>query len=155
MIIREAATTDIKQIQAVRNSVTENMLSDPNLVTDADCADFITNRGKGWVCEIDNQIVGFAIADLVDENIWALFLDPRFENRGIGRKLHDIMIDWYFSTGKDFVWLGTSPKTRAETFYKKSGWTENGMHGKNEIKFEMTRQNWENYKRNKKLNDTP
>lgn len=155
MIIKEAVTADIKQIQAVRNSVTENTLSDPNLVTDADCADFITNRGKGWVCEIDNQIVGFAIADLVDENIWALFLDPRFENRGIGRKLHDVMIDWYFSTGKDFVWLGTSPKTRAETFYRKSGWTENGMHGKNEIKFEMTRQNWENYKRNKKLNDTP
>lgn len=37
MIIREANVKDIKQIQVVRNSVKENALSDPNLVTDADC----------------------------------------------------------------------------------------------------------------------
>ena len=84
MTIREAVIEDIKQIQRVRNSVTENTLSSPNLVTDKDCEEFITVRGKGWVCEIDNQIVGFAIADLKDNNIWALFLQPEFENLGIG-----------------------------------------------------------------------
>ncbi|MCH6201807.1 hypothetical protein MMU07_19665 [Aquiflexum sp. LQ15W] len=72
MIIREAIIEDIKQIQIVRNSVTENTLSNPNLVTDEDCEEFITKRGKGWVCEIDEQIVGFAIADLKENNIWAL-----------------------------------------------------------------------------------
>ncbi len=142
MVFREAQIADIKQIQVVRNSVTENVLSNPNLVTDEDCAIFITNRGKGWVCEIDNRIVGFAIADLVDENIWALFIHPDFENRRIGRQLHDHMLDWYFSTGKEQVWLGTSPGTRAESFYTDSGWTPTGMHGKDEIKFEMTRHDW-------------
>lgn len=88
MIIREAKIEDIKQIQIVRNSVTENTLSDPNLVTDADCIEFISVRGKGWVCEIENQIVGFAIADLKDKNIWALFIDPKFERKGIGQVLH-------------------------------------------------------------------
>lgn len=146
MIFREATIADIKQIQLVRNSVRENMLSNPDLVTDEDCVNFITNRGKGWVCEIDSQIVGFAIADLLEQNIWALFLHPDYEAKGIGRTLHNMMLGWYFSTGKDYVWLGTSPKTRAETFYRMSGWTANGMHGKDEIKFEMTRQNWENYK---------
>lgn len=143
MTFREATTADIQQIQVVRNSVTENTLSNPNLVTDADCETFINIRGKGWVCEIENKIVGFAIADLVDENIWALFLHPDFEGKRIGRQLHDMMLDWYFSTGKEYVWLGTSPNTRAETFYRKSGWTANGIHGKNEIKFEMTRQEWD------------
>ena len=37
MTFREANNTDIKQIQIVRNAVTENTLSDPGLVTDADC----------------------------------------------------------------------------------------------------------------------
>jgi hypothetical protein len=69
MIIREAKIDDIKQIQIVRNSVTENTLPDSNLVTDEDCEEFITVRGKGWVCEMDNQIVGFAIADLKGNNI--------------------------------------------------------------------------------------
>jgi len=121
MIIREAKIEDIKQIQIVRHSVTENILSDPGLVTDEDCKEFITVRGKGWVCEINNEIVGFSIVDLKDNNIWALFLRPEFEKQGIGRQLHDRMLDWYFNQTTKSVWLGTSPNTRAEKFYRKSG----------------------------------
>lgn len=149
MKIREAVINDIKQIQVVRNSVTENTLSDPNLVTDEDCEEFLTTRGKGWVCEIDNKIVGFSIADLRDNNIWALFLHPKFESQGIGRQLHDIMLEWYFGQTKHSIWLGTSPNTRAEIFYRKSGWIEIGTHGKGEIKFEMTFDNWTASKKNK------
>jgi GNAT superfamily N-acetyltransferase len=144
MIIREATVADIKQMQIVRNAVKENVLSDPALVTDEDCKEFITERGKGWVCEIDNQIVGFSIADLKEINIWALFLDPKFENKGIGRILHDTMINWFFTQKKDTIWLGTDPNTRAEQFYKKAGWKAVGIHGKSEIKFEMTYENWIN-----------
>lgn len=61
MIYREATLKDIQQIQVVRNAVKENTLSNPNLVTDKDCEDYITKRGKGWVCETNNQIIGFAI----------------------------------------------------------------------------------------------
>ncbi len=142
MVIREAYIKDIEQIQVVRNSVFENTLSNSNLVTDKDCEVFLTERGKGWVCEIENKVVGFSIVDLKDNNIWALFLNPAFEKKGIGRKLHDIMLDWYFMQTKDNVWLGTSPNTRAEIFYRKSGWIEIGRHGKSEIKFEMTCNNW-------------
>ncbi len=142
MIIREATTDDIKQIQMVRNSVTENTLSDPGLVTDEDCKAFIMERGKGWVCEIDKQIVGFAIADLKANNIWALFLNPEFEGKGIGQLLHKTMLDWYFAQTKDKIWLGTAFNTRAEKFYRKAGWTEAGTHGDKEIKFEMTYENW-------------
>jgi GNAT superfamily N-acetyltransferase len=130
MIFREAKTPDIKQIQIVRNSVRENILSNPDLVTDKDCEEFLTLRGKGWVCEIENQIVGFSIVDLKENNIWALFLMPEFEKKGIGQKLHNLMLDWYFEQTQDTVWLGTTPKTRADNFYRKSGWTEVGMHGK-------------------------
>jgi GNAT superfamily N-acetyltransferase len=142
MIFREALIEDIKQIQVVRNSVKENTLSNPNLVTDEDCKEFMTVRGKGWVCEIDNQIVGFAIVDLKEHNIWALFLHPNFEKKGIGKVLHKIMLDWYFSQTKITVWLGTAFNTRAEQFYRKAGWTEVGMHGTKEIKFEMAYDNW-------------
>ncbi|AZA80122.1 N-acetyltransferase [Chryseobacterium sp. G0186] len=146
MTIREARPEDISQIQIVRNSVKENTLSDPSLVTDRDCEEFLFERGKGWVCEADQILVGFSIVDLKENNIWALFLHPDFENKGIGSKLHDIMLDWYFEQKKDNVWLGTSPGTRAETFYRKSGWREVGNHGKGEIKFEMTYNNWKNKK---------
>lgn len=152
IIIREATVEDIKQIQRIRNSVKENTLSNPDLVTDKDCEEFITERGKGWVCEVDYQIVGFSIVDLQGHNIWALFLLPEFEAKGIGRQLHDSMLDWYFSQTKIKVWLGTAPNTRAETFYRKSGWTEIGTHGKGEIKFELTFETWANIKNNRAYN---
>ena len=142
MTIREANTGDIEQIQIVRNAVKENTLSNPNLVTNEDCRIFLTERGKGWVCEINNQIIGFSIADMKDHNIWALFVHPDFDKQGVGRQLHEIMLNWYFSQTKKTVWLGTAPNTRAEAFYRKAGWKEIGTHGKGEIKFEMTFNDW-------------
>ena len=142
MIFREAVLEDIPQIQIVRNSVKENMLSDPALVTDKDCEEYLMQRGKGWVCAIEDSIAGFSIVDLKDKNIWALFVHPAFEGKGIGKKLHDIMLNWYFDQTKETVWLGTAPDTRAEKFYRKSGWKEVGMYGKGEIKFEMSYDDW-------------
>ena len=142
MIFREAVIGDIAQIQFIRNSVTENMLSDPGLVTDKDCEEYLTVRGKGWVCEVNGAIVGFAIADLKADNVWALFVHPQWHGKRIGKRLHDTMLDWYFSKGKERLWLSTSPLTRAEKFYRMGGWTETGKYGKGEIKFEMTRSEW-------------
>lgn len=142
MPIRAAEVTDIPQIQIVRNSVTENTLSNPNLVTDADCVEFLTKKGKGWVFEIDGTIVGFSIVDLEKNNVWALFVKPGFDKQGIGKLLHDTMMDWYFDQTSKDIWLGTSPSTRAEQFYRNAGWIERGKHGSDEIKFEMTREFW-------------
>jgi GNAT superfamily N-acetyltransferase len=142
MIFRQAEINDIPQIQNVRRAVKENSLSDPGLVTDADCAEYLEQRGRGWVCETENEIVGFAIADLEDHNIWALFVNPDFEHRGIGKKLHSTMLDWYFGKTKEKVWLGTASHTRAEVCYRNAGWKENGLHGKGEIKFEMEYATW-------------
>ena len=142
MIIRQAKTQDIPQIQVVRNAVKENTLSDPALVPDKDVEDYIHNRGKGWVCEIDRVIVGFAIVSITDNNVWALFIQPGYDKKGIGKKLHDEMMKWYFSQTSTTIWLGTAPGTRAESFYRKAGWKETGLHGKGEIKFEMTAEDW-------------
>jgi GNAT superfamily N-acetyltransferase len=142
MKIRVASVDDIGQIQRVRHSVRENRLSNPKLVTDDDCEEFITKRGKGWVWDIEQQIVGFAIVDLMEKNVWALFVDPNYEKQGIGRQLHDAMIDWYFSCTQESIWLGTAPNTRAETFYRQAGWREAGTHGAGERRFEMSYKDW-------------
>jgi hypothetical protein len=41
MIFREAEINDIPQIQVVRHAVKENVLSNPALVTDDDCREFL------------------------------------------------------------------------------------------------------------------
>ena len=141
MNFRQAIPEDIPQIQIVRNSVKENQLSKPNLISDDLVEEFITKRGKGIVCEIDDKIVGFSIVDFVENNVWALFLLPDFEGKRIGKKLHQLMLDEYFSKTKETIWLSTEANSRAEIFYKKQGWKNAGFHG-NEVKFEMSFEDW-------------
>lgn len=142
MIIREAEIKDIQAMHQVRVSVNENVLSDPSRITEKDYVEYLDSRGKGWVCEMNGRLVGFAIVDVVDNNIWALFVDPQFEQKGIGKKLHDTMLAWYFRQTDETVWLGTAPGTRAERFYQKMGWNKTGSYGKDEVKFEMTKAAW-------------
>lgn len=144
MIYREARLTDIEQMNIVRSSVHENKLSNPALITPEHYMIYLTDRGKGWVCETRNRVVGFAIVDMIDHNVWALFVLPGFEGKGIGKELHDDMLSWYFAHTQSTIWLGTAPATRAEKFYRKAGWKEVGIHGKGEIKFEMTIDMWNN-----------
>lgn len=144
MQYRQALISDIPLMQVVRNSVKENALSNPELIKREDYVEFISTRGKGWVCELDKAIIGFSIADLKDNNVWALFILPGYEGKGIGRQLHDLMLDWYFKQDKESIWLSTAPGTRAEQFYRKAGWTATGLYGKGEIKFEMNVNQWRN-----------
>ena len=141
MNFRQAIPEDIPQIQIVRNSVKENQLSNPNLIPDELVKEFITKRGKGFVCEIDDKIVGFSIVNFVENNVWALFLLPDFEGKRIGKKLHQLMLDEYFSKTKETIWLSTEANSRAEIIYKKQGWKNAGFHG-NEVKFEMSFEDW-------------
>ena len=143
MVFRHAETSDIKHMQLIRNAVKENVLSDPALVPDEAVEKYINQRGKGWVCLDLGIMAGFCIADLIDNNIWALFVLPAMEGKGIGRKLQTIMLDWYFTNDKQLVWLSTQKNSRAEKFYRLTGWHEEGPYGKNEIKFTMNKQDWQ------------
>lgn len=142
MIYREANIEDIAALSSVRLSVNENKLSNPGLVTAADYVEFLTIRGKGWLCEMDEKVIGFAIVDLVENNVWALFLLPEFVGKGIGHHLHQLMMDWYFQQTDKTIWLGTAPGTKAEIFYKKAGWTSMGVQKNGEVRFEMKHSDW-------------
>lgn len=129
-------------MHSVRMSVKQNRLSDPSIVAEADYARFLTVEGKGWVCESGNSILGLAIIDIRRNNIWALFVHPDHEGKGIGKKLFVLMIDWHFNQSRESLWLSTAPDTRAATFYRKSGWTETGMQQNGEIRFELKYEVW-------------
>lgn len=143
---RTGLISDIDQILSVRNSVKENKLSDPNAITKSDCEHFMQNVGKTWVCEMSTIVIGFSMMDVIDNRVWALFIQPEYEKMGIGKELHFLMMDWYFSQKTENAWLGTTPNTRAEGFYKKLGWKHIGNYGTDEIKFEMTLKKWNEVK---------
>ena len=143
MKFSEATKNDFPAMHRVRMSVRENVLSNPNLVTEKDYHTMMENGGKGWVCFKDDALVGFAIVDLQKRNIWALFVAPGFEDQGVGKQLQQMMLDWSFAQkGVDSLWLSTAPGTRAEQFYLKTGWQMTGLTASGEIRFEMRRDRW-------------
>lgn len=137
MIFRPMIISDIPQIMVIRFSVKENQLSDPSKVTAEDCRIMLEETGRGWVCEIDGRVVGFSIVDSSRRNVWALFIFPENEGKGIGRKLLGLLVDWSRSNGLQNLWLSTDPSTRAEGFYKKMGWTKTGVTVEGEARFEL------------------
>lgn len=129
-ILRQARREDIAAIQRVRRSVRENRLASRR-IDDAEVQRYLELLGRGWVIELDGEVVAFAIGDATIGNIWALFVDPRHERRGFGRRLHDAMVDWLWSQGLQHLWLTTDRGTRAEGFYRAAGWRDAGTtpHG--------------------------
>lgn len=119
----------------IRLAVKENILSDPTKVTLQMYRDYLDVRGRGWVCRSGRTIVGFAYASRDDASIWALFIQPGHEGRGIGRKLLAFAVDWLFGLGHPAIVLDTGRATRAERFYARAGWLRNADAGGRNVQF--------------------
>jgi GNAT superfamily N-acetyltransferase len=132
--IRRARPEERDRITEIRFAVQENRLSDPALVADEDYAWFMEHPGI-WVWEEDGQILGFSAGDLRDGTIWALFVDPAWERRGIGRALFAAACDTLRGAGHRTAMLTTDPGTRAERFYRAAGWKVVGNNPKGELIF--------------------
>jgi len=120
---------------ALRLSVAENRLSDPSRVTQAIYEDYITRRGRGWVAEQDGRIAGFCIAAR-DGEVWALFVRPGCEGRGVGRALMAACVEWLTGCGVAEAVLETGADTRSERFYRRFGWIEAGR-GRGDVTFKL------------------
>lgn len=119
--IRVALREDIPGMHCVRLAVRENRLRSSE-IHEEHYIRAIEDTGRGWVAVEDANILGFAVGNRDTGNIWALFVDPVHEHKGVGRALQEVMIAWLFGAGLDRVWLSTDPGTRAQRFYEASGW---------------------------------
>jgi GNAT superfamily N-acetyltransferase len=136
--LRQARRDDVQALHRVRQSVLENRLTSTVLSAD-DYIEAIERTGRGWLLEVENEIVGFAVGNAETGNIWALFVDPAHEGRGYGRRLHDVMVRWLWSQGLRTLWLTTQPGSRAQRFYETAGWAYRGMSDNGEYRYEMCR----------------
>jgi GNAT superfamily N-acetyltransferase len=119
--VRVALREDIPGMHRVRLAVRENRLTS-SAIREEHYVPEIEATGRGWIASEFGEILGFAIGNRETGNIWALFVNPVHERRGIGRELQDAMTTWLFQSGLRRLWLSTDPNTRAQKFYEASGW---------------------------------
>ena len=134
-MIRPATREDIPRIFEIRDAVRENPLTDPGAVTEADAAHLI-DAGALWVWqEEDDLVAGFSAGDARDGSIWALFVAPGHDGKGIGRALLQRACDALREAGHREAWLTTEPGSRAARHYGAAGWTASGYGRKGELIF--------------------
>jgi GNAT superfamily N-acetyltransferase len=133
--VRAATPEDIPAMMELRLSVHENQLSHPGQVTPEDCRRHV-ERGQMWAWEEGGEILGIAASDCDTGWIWALFVRPGHEGRGIGRALFAIACDALIRAGFRTLTLSTDPDTRAARFYRAAGWRETGYGPDGELIFE-------------------
>jgi GNAT superfamily N-acetyltransferase len=122
VLIRVAVQSDIPGMHRVRLAVRENRLTS-SAITEKDYVPAIEETGRGWMAVENDVVLGFAVGDKLTGNIWALFVDPDHEGKGVGSLLHHAMVTWLFQQGLTRLWLGTDPNTRAQRFYEAAGWS--------------------------------
>lgn len=122
----------------VRLSVLENRLRDPARVTPQMYEDFLEKDGCGWVAQIDGIIVAFSYANRLDGSIWALFVDPGHEGKGLAKALLGMATAWLFDVGFAEITLDTGAGTRADLFYARQGWTR-GVAGNADVRYTLAR----------------
>jgi ribosomal protein S18 acetylase RimI-like enzyme len=125
VLIRPATLADQPRVDAIRQGVTENVLSDPSKVSAAEVA-WYREQAIFLVAEEAGEVVGFACANHQTGLIWALFVDPAHEGRGHGRALLDEALARLEAAGLAQAHLNTGANTRAERFYRRNGWRDAG-----------------------------
>jgi GNAT superfamily N-acetyltransferase len=124
-------------MNGLRLRVRENVLADPSWLTGERTLRAIREEGRGWVYQAEEGILGFSIALREPALIWALFVEPGHEGKGIGRRLLEMAVDWLWEQGAQSITLTTDPGTRAESFYRKAGWIEVGVEPNGEVRFRL------------------
>ena len=129
MKYREILEKDLDELLLVRSSTDENRLTIEELnhlgINSKTTGEKMKQDLRGWLCEADNKIVGFAMGFAKTAEMWVIAVLPEYTKRGIGKKLLAYVENYLFKTN-DEIWLTTDidPKLRAYSFYKSNGWQD-------------------------------
>lgn len=89
----------------------------------ASWARLIGDGNRVLVAEEDGVVAGFAAYG--DGRLYALYLLPEYWGRGLGRALHDRVVE-EMSGDSAILWV-LSTNERAKAFYVRQGWVDDGV----------------------------
>lgn len=137
MELREVTSADVPSLFYVRARTRENSYTLEGLaglgITEETVIEKLSSSFKGWLCQFDDSVVGFCMADRATGELWVIAVLPDFERKGIGNRLMTLAEEWLWASRCNRAWLTTDVDTtlRAYGFYRNRGWVdwkvENGL----------------------------
>lgn len=138
----QATPEDVAAIFDVRCSVKENHLSRAELaeldITPETVSGMIT--GGDYIVPValvGGEIVAFAMAQISEGYVFALFVRPEYEGNGLGSALMREVESGFKEHGVTEAWLctGSEEGIRAPGFYRRLGWIESGIMEDGQLRF--------------------
>ncbi|MCU4674669.1 GNAT family N-acetyltransferase [Catenovulum sp. 2E275] len=121
-MIREAQLSDIPDFIRIRQQPSDNPLNPSKPIPLLCYQQYLTKYGKGWVYTDNNGICGYVIGSKKESTIWALFIAPEYQGKGIGKALLKTATNWLNENGIQKIYLSTAVNSKAEHFYQHLGW---------------------------------
>ncbi|WP_425375408.1 GNAT family N-acetyltransferase [Rhizobium deserti] len=107
-------------------------------VTHASISEMISGSPCAWVAILDHEIVGFSMIDVAQASLFAAFVLPLHEGKGLGSQLVLLAEDELFQHHSE-IWLETEKNSRAAGFYRHLGWSKEREAKGNQIRLTKTR----------------
>jgi GNAT superfamily N-acetyltransferase len=147
LTLRAATPVDVPAIFEIRTAVRENAITIEKLaavgITPGTVVATLGSVRRGWVVvNAENQVVAFAMVNVEENKIMALFTRPGWEGRGCGTTLLAAAANFLFESGTKKVWLTTGGSTPAAGFYLRRGWVPVTVSDEGEAHFELDRAKW-------------
>jgi ribosomal protein S18 acetylase RimI-like enzyme len=102
-LIREIEIADIPSLFRVRTATDENRFSREDLaaldINAATVKEKLLGNYKGWLCDEDGEVVGFAMGDKSSGELWVIAVLPSHICKGIGSQLLKQVENWLFKHG--------------------------------------------------------
>jgi len=135
MNFREITKDDIQSLFAVRVATHENRLTIEELaslgITEETVEEKLAGTYKGWLCEAENLVAGFAMGDWATGELWVIDVLPEYIGKGIGSALLRKVEEWLKEKGCHRLWLTTDidRSLKAYRFYRDHGWEDDRIEG--------------------------
>jgi ribosomal protein S18 acetylase RimI-like enzyme len=127
---REIVPSDIPALFRVRVATWHNPNGAEEMtrmgITPESVKTVLETTHRGWLAESAGEVIGFAMGNRANGEMWVIAVLKPYEGRGIGKRLITRVEDWLFAEGWDEIWLTTDVEEtfRAVGFYKRLGWTD-------------------------------
>ena len=132
-----AEAGDAEALLRIRTSPAENSLSIAELaaigLTSEALAATLEAGPCAWIAEMGGEPVGFSMVDGEAGCVFALFVLPSHEGRGLGGTLL-ALAEAALWPSHEKVWLETAEASRACGFYRRHGWVPDGAAGPGDIR---------------------
>ncbi|CAI8701141.1 MULTISPECIES: GNAT family N-acetyltransferase [unclassified Pseudomonas] len=141
---RMATVEDVESLFEIRTSVAQNHLSREQMDALGITAQVLNSAIKEgpcvWIAEVDERPVAFSMIDRDEGEVFAMFVRPAYENRGLGRLLMAAAeAELFRAHERIFLVTDGRQEIRANGFYQRLGWTVVARVDARDVRYEKRR----------------